>query len=151
MVTIPEELTTQVALRKWLLEFHATSKTLDAQAFSMFFTKDAELHFANNPTAHGREAIQQSFAFAFEKLESMTHEIVYFDSVPGSSGQRIYQAADIRYVVKGDDPEKDEIRVPGMMSGLFTIEDGKLKLENCEVYLDMSKVLARMAEKGLLG
>lgn len=150
MSTIPSEFTSQEALQKWLLNFHATSKTLDAKAFSMYFTSDAEMQFSNNPIAQGRDAIEQSFENAFQRLESMTHDIVYFDFVAGPES-KIYQAADIRYVVKGDDVEKDVIRIPAFFAGWLKMEDGVLRIKRAEIYLDMSRVIGRMAEKGLLG
>lgn len=147
MSTIPSELTSREALQKWLLNFHATSKSLDARAFSMLFTADAELQYANSPITKGREAIQQSFDAAFKHLDLMTHDIVYFDFVPGPE-PKLYQAADIRYVVKGDDLEKDIIQIPGLLSGWLDMEGGMLKFKRCEIYLDASRVFGRMGEKG---
>lgn len=150
MSAIPSEFTSREALQKWLLNFHATSKSLDAQAFSMLFTTNAEVQYANNPVTKGREAIQQGFDTAFKHLDLMTHDIVYFDFVSGPE-PKLYQAADIRYVVKGDDLEKDVIRIPGLLSGWLDTEDGMLKLKRCEIYLDASQLFGRMAEKGFFG
>lgn len=156
--SIPKELTTRPALQQWFETFHNTSKTLDAQAFSQWFTTDATVHFANNPAAEGREAIASSFAFAFDRLDVMIHEIVSIDLVEESGQEpRLYHRAVITYVVKGDDPAKDAIMVPAMMSGLPVVSDegddkvGKLKLRRCEIYVDASQVFTRMGEKGLLG
>lgn len=65
---------------------------------------------------------------------------------------RIYQAATIRYVVKGDDPAKDVIRIPGFATFSVTLgDDGSLRCYRAETFLDPSPVFQRMAEKGLLG
>lgn len=65
---------------------------------------------------------------------------------------RIYQAATIRYLVKGDDSAKDVIQIPGFAT--FFVKpggDGSLRCYRAETFLDPSPVFQRMAEKGLLG
>lgn len=63
---------------------------------------------------------------------------------------RIYQAATIQYLVKGDDIEKDVIRIPGFATFFVKkFEDGKFRCYRAETFLDPSPVFQRIAEKGL--
>ncbi|KAK7217482.1 hypothetical protein V2G26_005485 [Clonostachys chloroleuca] len=81
-----------------------------------------------------------------KKLDLMTHEVLYFDFV----GDQIYQAAKIRYLVKGDNPEEDVIEIPGF--AVFNVkhgEDEKLRCYKAEIFLDPSPVFHRIAEKSL--
>jgi len=62
--------------------------------------------------------------------------------------EKIYQAARIRYLVKGDDPAKDIITIPGF--AVFFVragKDGTKKLFRTETYLDPSPVFKRIGEK----
>lgn len=105
-------------------------------------TDDIELQYANNPVLKGAD-VQAMFGQVFPQLDLMEHEIVYFDFVE----PRIYQAARIRYRVKGDDASQD-ISIPGF--GTFFMReaaDGSLKCYRAEVYLDPSPVFARIAQK----
>jgi len=148
MPSIDPSLTTRAALEQWLLEFHESTAILDAKHCTQkFFTRDVEVQYANNPTAQGIEQAQGFFDSAFKALDSMTHEIVYFDFV---APNRLYQAAKIRYVVKGDDPVKDVIAVPAMMTTWLVEEKGRLMIKRNEIFLDASAVFGRMHEKGLI-
>lgn len=63
---------------------------------------------------------------------------------------KIYQAATIRYLVKGDDPERDVIQIPGFAVFFLRQTDGERpKLFRAETYLNPTEVFARIAEKGL--
>jgi hypothetical protein len=55
------------------------------------------------------EDLHQMFKTVLGQLDMMTHEICYFDYVT----PRIYQAATIRYFVKGASLDTDEITIPG--------------------------------------
>lgn len=77
---------------------------------------------------------------------------------------RIYQAVKIRYVVKGDSEQDQDASfvVPAFLAGFVVrhasrpgVEggesvNGELKFRRMEIYLDVSRVFARMTEKGLL-
>ncbi|SPJ78937.1 uncharacterized protein FTOL_07328 [Fusarium torulosum] len=79
-------------IESWLLAFHKSSKALDAdQWVEDFFTDDVTLQFANNPVISGDE-LRPMFKNVFANLDTMTHDIEYFDYVP----PRIYQAATVR-------------------------------------------------------
>ncbi|KAK5939925.1 hypothetical protein PMZ80_007343 [Knufia obscura] len=148
MTSINPTLTTRDALESWLLDFHKSTATLDAKhCTEKFFTSNVELQYANNPVATGRENAQGFFDMAFKALDIMTHEIVYFDFV---APNKLYQAAKINYVVKGDDPEKDMITIPAMMSVWLEEQEGKLMIRRNEIYLDASGLFGRMGEKGLI-
>lgn len=150
MSILPEELTSREALTAWLLDFHRTSASLDAHAFATnFFTTDAEVQYANNPVSKGRDAVQRDFGAAFKNLDLMAHDIDYFDFVAGPQ-PKLYQAAKIRYVVRGDNTERDVIELPGMMVAWLGVEGARLKMKRCEIFLDASKVFGRMIERGLL-
>lgn len=77
----------------------------------------------------------------------MHHDIEYFDFV---APNRLYQVATIKYVVKGDDPDRNMFTIPAMMSVILVEEDSKLKMKRNEIYLDATAVFGRMHEKGLL-
>ncbi|CAH0054778.1 unnamed protein product [Clonostachys solani] len=128
------------------LKFHSGSKSLDADYWlDNFFTENASLQYANNPVISG-QSVRQMFKEVFKKLDLMTHEVLYFDFV----GDRIYQSAKIRYLVKGDNPDRDVIEIPGF--AVFNVEhdeDGKLRCYKAETFLDPSPVFQRIAEKGL--
>lgn len=149
MSTINPKLTTRDALQSWLLAFHDSTEALDAAAtVDKFFVPEIEVQYANNPVVKGRDTALGFFDSAFKALDYMHHDIEYFDFV---APDRLYQAATIKYVVKGDDREKDMITIPGIMSTIL-VEDaeGKLKIKRNEIFLDASRVFARMAEKGLI-
>jgi ketosteroid isomerase-like protein len=105
-------------------------------------TDDIELQYANNPVLKGA-AVKDMFSKTFEHLDLMEHKIVYFDFV----APKIYQAARIRYRVKGDD-ESQDIEIPGFATFFVRNEpDGSLKCYRAETYLDPSQLFARIAEK----
>ncbi|KAJ5551970.1 hypothetical protein N7461_006668 [Penicillium sp. DV-2018c] len=106
-------------------------------------TDDVELQYANNAVMKGSE-VRQMFRTVFAQLDMMTHEIRYFDYVP----PRIYQAVTIRYLVKGDSPDTDEIAIPGF--AVFSVrkdDDGHVKCYRAETFLDPTAVFQRIAEK----
>lgn len=136
-----------------------------------FFTEDVSLQYANNPIIHGTD-VRAMFKMVFAKLDLMTHEILYFGKALSPCSMedgavpftfvpdvvcldlvesKIYQAATIRYVVKGDDPERDVIQIPGF--AVFFLrhqKDGtRPRLYRAETYLNPTEVFARIAEKGL--
>lgn len=103
---------------------------------------DIELQYANNPVVKGPD-VKAMFAQVFQQLDLMEHNIVYFDFV----APRIYQAARIRYRVKGDD-ETGDIDIPGFATFFVREEsDGLLKCYRAETFLDPTQVFARIAQK----
>jgi hypothetical protein len=77
------------------------------------------------------------------RLDFMEHYIEYFDFV----APRIYQAARIRYRVKGDDAGgSQDINVPGFAVLSVREQEGKLMCYHMEVYIDTSPLETRMAE-----
>lgn len=148
MTSINQALTTREAIQSWLLDFHESTATLDAKyCTERFFTPDIELQYANNPVVSGREDATDFFDKAFRALDSMSHEIVYFDFV---APDKVYQAATIKYVVKGDDQAKDMIEIPAMMTVWLREDQGRLRIRKSEIYLDASRLFTRMNEKGLI-
>ncbi|KAJ9603733.1 hypothetical protein H2200_011919 [Cladophialophora chaetospira] len=130
-------------IQAWLEDFHRGSASLDAEKWcTTFMTSDIELQYANNPVLKG-PAVKAMFAQVFQQLDLMEHKIEYFDFV----APRIYQAARIRYRVKGDDAA-DDIEIPGFATFFVRNEsDGSLKCYRAETFLDPSRVFARIAEK----
>ncbi|KEF58658.1 uncharacterized protein A1O9_06584, partial [Exophiala aquamarina CBS 119918] len=125
--------------------FHAGSAALDADRWlDDFFTEDISLQYSNNPVIHGTD-VRAMFKMVFAKLDLMTHEVLYFDVVES----KIYQAATIRYLVKGDDPNRDVIEIPGFaVFFLRQQKDGERpKLFRAETYLNPTGIFARIAEK----
>lgn len=106
-------------------------------------TDDVEMQYANNPVIKGDE-VRQMFKTVFNELDMMTHEIRYSDYV----APRIYQSATIRYLVKGDNRDTDEIIIPGF-AVFYVRKDvaGKVKCYRAETYLEPSAVFQRIAEK----
>ncbi|KAJ9652149.1 hypothetical protein H2198_008571 [Neophaeococcomyces mojaviensis] len=150
MAAAEQNLFSRPHIEAWLLDFHATSATLDAEAFlTNFFAEAVEFRYANHPTITGRDTVKAGFKAQFARLESMVHEIVYFDVVERESEVKLYQAATIHYVVKEDDATRDVITVPGFLTGWLGTEDGRVKLKKVEIYVDVGEVEKRMVEKGL--
>lgn len=106
-------------------------------------TDDVEMQYANSPVIKGVE-VRQMFRNVLGELDAMTHEIRYFDYVAPC----IYQAATIRYLVKGDNQNTDEITIPGF--AVFSVrkdDAGQVKCYRAETFLDPSAVFQRIAEK----
>lgn len=148
MSALNPDLVTRQALEGWLLSFHESTARLDAQStIEEFFAEEVELYYANNPPAKGKKTAEGFFDAAFKALDLMHHDIEYFDFV---APNRLYQVATIKYVVKGDDPDRNMFTIPAMMSVILVEEDSKLKMKRNEIYLDATAVFGRMHEKGLL-
>lgn len=148
MTTLSPSLTSRKALEEWLLDFHKSSATLDAKLCAdKFFTRDVEMCYANNPPVNGKASVEAFFDKAFKALDLMHHDINYFDFV---GPDKLYQGATIKYLVKGDDPDKDLIVIPAIQVAWLKEEEGKLKMWRSEIYLDACQVFAKMSEKGLL-
>ena len=125
-------------------QFHRSSATLDAEAWCQdFYTDDIELRYANQPVLKGAD-VRNMFGQVFPQLEKMTHDVEYFDYV----APKIYQAASIRYRVKGDDPATEDIAIPGFATFFVRDDDeGKLKCYRADIFLDPSPVFQRIAER----
>ncbi|KAJ5997219.1 hypothetical protein N7499_006474 [Penicillium canescens] len=132
------------AVLKWLEAFHRASATLNTDRWlDEFMTDDVEMQYANSPVIKGNE-VRQMFKTVLGQLGMMTHEIRYFDYV----APRIYQAATIRYLVKGDSLDTDEITIPGFAVFFVRKDDaGRVKCYRAETFLDPSAVFQRIAEK----
>ncbi|KAJ5263314.1 hypothetical protein N7478_010919 [Penicillium angulare] len=132
---------------KWLEGFHQASASLDADKWlDEFMTDDIELQYSNEPVIKG-SAVREMFKSTFGLLDMMIHEIEYFDYV----APRIYQAATIRYLVKGDNPKTDEITIPGF--AVFFVredDDERVKCYRAETFLNPTQVFQRIAEKQAL-
>lgn len=140
----------------WLHRFHAASATLNAKSWVQnFMTEDVSFQYANQPIVQGRENVEAWFVPVLAALDEMTHFVEYFDWVANKG--TIYQAAKIRYVVKGDDRQEQAIEIRGF--AVFSLRpvnagDGngeELKCWRAETYLDPTEVFNRITEKGLLG
>ena len=57
-------------------ELFATVDSMDAAAFSEYFTEDARFRFGNAPTLTGRDAIASSIEEFFAALQGLRHEIL---------------------------------------------------------------------------
>jgi ketosteroid isomerase-like protein len=122
----------------WLENFHRDGDAMDSNlAVPKFYTDDCVFRFAANPAIAGKSAIIDFFNSQFPHLESMKHTIKRVDVLP----DRIYQEADIRYVVKGD-PERKEILLTGM--AVFGRKPGDEKMSFFTVYLDPTELKERI-------
>lgn len=107
-------------------------------------TDDITLQFGNNPLLTGIDAVRGMFEQIFPNLDLMEHYIEYFDFVPPD---KVYQAARIRYRVKGDDTSgKGDVEIPGFAVFWVREEGDKLKSYRMETYLDPSPLLKRMEQ-----
>lgn len=123
---------------EWLQEFHKHMDALDSNlAIPKFYTDDCILTFASSPAITGKSNIIDFFDSQFPYLESMKHTIKHVDVLQ----DRIYQEADILYVVKGD-PERKEIFIPGM--AVFGRKPGDEKMSFFTVYLDPTALQERI-------
>ncbi|KIW81549.1 hypothetical protein Z517_04575 [Fonsecaea pedrosoi CBS 271.37] len=133
-------------IQKWLEDNHAASATLSASHWcNNFFSSDIVLQFGNHPPVQGLENVRDHFfPPQLARLDLMEHYIEYFDYV----APRIYQAARIRYRVKGDDPSgKDDVEIPGFAT--FYVrekEDGGLICYRMEVFIDSRPLEKRLQE-----
>lgn len=57
-------------------ELFETVDSMDARAFSQYFTDDARFRFGNAPTLTGREAIASSIEDFFAALQDLRHTIL---------------------------------------------------------------------------
>ncbi|OKL63761.1 hypothetical protein UA08_00034 [Talaromyces atroroseus] len=123
----------------WLTDFHKHMDSLNAEvAVPKFFAEDCVLSFAENPPITGVANIKDFLSAQYQYLESMHHTIKRVDVV----SDRIYQEADIRYVVKGD-PERKEILIKGI--ALVGKRPKQEKMNTFTVYLDPTALKERIA------
>lgn len=123
----------------WLTNFH---KRLDACkdaeiTIPALFTEDSTLRFGDNPPCTGHAELVNFFNSQFPLLESMKHLIKHVDVLP----DRIYQEAEIHYVIKND-PEKKEIVVRGM--AVFGKRPDEDRLRFFDVFLDSTQIKERI-------
>jgi len=124
--------------REWILNFHKASASLNASHWiTTFYSQDAVLEFANNAPLKGRQDIIKSFEQTFNLLESMEHIVVSIDVL----SDKIYQVADIIYVVKGD-AEKKPVRIRGL--AVFGKKTNQSQLTYFTVFLDPSPLMERL-------
>ena len=140
------------------LQFHAASATLSAAHWcNNFFSQDIVLQFGNYPPIEGVAAVRDAFFTPqLARLDLMEHAVEYFDFVP----PRIYQAATIRYRVKGDDAGGSrDVNIGGF--AVFHVRDeadgrseeegdrggkGRLLCYRMETFLDSRPLEKRMGE-----
>ncbi|KAH8693893.1 hypothetical protein BGW36DRAFT_463524 [Talaromyces proteolyticus] len=121
----------------WLKNFHKHMDALDASiAIPKLFAEDCTVSFAGQPPLTGQAEILDFFNTQFPTLELMQHTIKHVDVLP----DRIYQEANIRYIIKND-PEKKEIDIKGI--AIFGKKPDEDKLRFFTVYLDPSPIKER--------
>ncbi|CRG88147.1 Cystinosin homolog [Talaromyces islandicus] len=120
------------------LLFDMYMDAMDASiAIPKLFTEDSTLRFGDNPPCTGHAELLNFFNSQFPLLESMKHIIKHVDVLP----DRIYQEAEIHYVIKND-PEKKDIVVRGM--AVFGKKPDEDRLRFFDVYLDSSQIKERI-------
>ncbi|EED20387.1 hypothetical protein TSTA_036130 [Talaromyces stipitatus ATCC 10500] len=113
----------------WLEDFHKHTDSMDPNlAIPKFYADDCVFTFAANPSVTGQSNIIEFFSTQFPYLENVLPD-------------RIYQEAEIRYVVKGD-PERKDIVVNGMAVIGKRPEDEKMTFFT--VYLDPTELKERI-------
>ncbi|KAF4450302.1 hypothetical protein F53441_6585 [Fusarium austroafricanum] len=130
----------------WLVENNIYSAKMDVDAWlNKFYTEEATIQYANNPPVTVSDA-REMFKGIWAKFDGLEHDIIHVDY----ASPCIYHRCDVRYLVKGDDPAKQEIKVPALATMLMKRDDDEsLKSYKMEVFIDPSPVFARIAEKGL--
>ncbi|KAG7413866.1 hypothetical protein DER46DRAFT_320709 [Fusarium sp. MPI-SDFR-AT-0072] len=130
----------------WLVENNAYSAKMDVDAWlDKFYTADATVQYANSPARSVMDA-REMFKAIWAKFDGLEHDVIHVDYVSPC----IYHRCGVRYLVKGDDPKTQEIKVPALATMLMKRdEDGNLKSYKMEVFIDPSPVFARISEKGL--
>lgn len=122
----------------WLTHFHKHMDALDASvAVPTLYTEDCVMRFGDNPPCHGHAELLAFFNNQFPLLESMKHHITHVDVLP----DRIYQEAEIHYVIKND-PEKKVIVVRGI--AVFGKKPDEDRLSFFNVYLDGTQIKERI-------
>ncbi|KAK5943412.1 hypothetical protein PMZ80_004419 [Knufia obscura] len=150
MATINPDLTTREALRAWLSEVHGPNGTASLDAKRVVddtFTDDIEIRYGNNPPITGKPTASAMFEMQYGALDGLTHEIPDFDFI---APDKLYQPALTRWLVKGDDPEKDWYTVQAMSTFWLREENSKLKVRKAEIVIDVNAVTERMKAKGLI-
>ena len=124
-----------------ILEFYDAADSLDASRYIKgFFTPNAELTLGQSPTMHGHDELLPTITGYLTVFNMMKHVYVsaqaysykvltfplsgslgHFDVLP----DKIYQQANIHYLVKGD-VEKEEIVVKALAVFHKGVEDEKV-------------------------
>ncbi|KAF4341295.1 hypothetical protein FBEOM_4768 [Fusarium beomiforme] len=110
-----------------------------------FYTEDATIQYANSPAVSVADA-RKVFKEIWAKFDGLEHDIIHVDY----ASPCIYHRCIVRYLVKGDDPRTQEIKIPALATMLMRKDaNGNLKSYKMEVFIDPSPVFARISEKGL--
>ncbi|KAI9038830.1 nuclear transport factor 2 family protein [Aspergillus affinis] len=132
------EIQTQVL--KWLQAYHASGDSMNPHtSVPEFYTEDCEMIFPGKEPIKGHAQIIAFFGQQFQTLASMKHTIGHVDVVE----DRIYQEANIEYVLKGD-PEEKVIKVQGLAVFGKGVRDERMKF--FKVFLDPSPIFKRVGE-----
>ncbi|KAF2665803.1 hypothetical protein BT63DRAFT_428750 [Microthyrium microscopicum] len=138
---------TNTEAEAWLQGFYDMADKLEAVPwFEQYSTEDTEIQYANLPLMTGKDALNM-YIKVFGNLDRLAHSVKHFDVV----GDRILHAVTVRYVVKGDDPDKDVIEIGAFSECHLRRDevDGKVKCARADIYVDPSPVFQRVAAKGL--
>ncbi|PLB48409.1 NTF2-like protein [Aspergillus steynii IBT 23096] len=134
--------TTQIQTQtlKWLQAYHASGDSMDPHtSVPKFYAEDCEMLFPGQPPIKGHAQIIAFFERQFQILASMKHTIGHVDVAE----DRVYQEADIEYVLKGD-PEGQVIKVQGMAVFGKGVHDERMRF--FKVFLDPEAILKRVGE-----
>ncbi|KAH8433200.1 nuclear transport factor 2 family protein [Aspergillus melleus] len=125
---------------QWLQAYHTSGDAMNPRTFvPQFHTEDCEMIFPGKEPIKGHAQIIAFYEQQFQIIASMKHTIGHFDVVE----DRVYQEADIEYVLKGD-PEEKVIKVQGLAVFGKGVSDERMHF--FKVYLDPSAIFKRVGE-----
>ncbi|KAK5125481.1 hypothetical protein LTR85_000591 [Meristemomyces frigidus] len=129
--SVPGDDLVKPEIRSYFEQFYETSDTPDAHdKYAASFTKKAKLVMASNE-ANGRDEILKMRKGMWEKVAKRSHKpLKIYSFGPGADEVMLYGTVD--YELK----DGKKTTVEWSARSIFTQEDGELKMDFYQVYLD---------------
>lgn len=107
----------------------------DARKFASAFTEDATLRFGNNPTLHGRDAIEAAIAQFFTAMIDLRHT----SKGQFLDGETLFLEAEVTYTRH----DRQKVTVPAMtVYHIAGTADGRPVADDCRIYVDLTPLFA---------
>ena len=131
-----------VVLSPWTVRAYSCVDRLDAAGFSACFSSDIWLRFGNAAPVRGRDSAYEAFHSFFQRLTSLTHEMVHEWRVDGTSqGSALLLESNVTYVANGG-----TCTVPATTSWRLRVEaDGVERAHWVQIYVDLAPLHALLA------
>jgi len=126
----------------WVAEYVSKVDAMDARsAWVHFATKDVRLRFGNISDIYGLENVVAFFETQYESVIEMSHQQGGRIDV---LSDRTYYTGFVDFKISGDDTEDDVISI--YVVQIFEISPGEDKMKSCELVLDPSPLIERIAQ-----